>query len=95
MEENKIFLSAAPFASTVHRRHRCQRLPDLQKHKLNELRDARPPDEVEEEDAWIAFKQARAVSKTKLGRKKTGALGVFPQTLSLGHRVPEAPSVPV
>lgn len=34
-----------------------------QKHKLNELRDARPPDEVEEENAWVAFKEAHAVSK--------------------------------
>lgn len=36
-----------------------------QKHKLNELRDARPPDEVEEENAWIAFKEAQAVSQNE------------------------------
>ncbi|CAM9268832.1 unnamed protein product [Ectocarpus sp. 13 AM-2016] len=34
------------------------------KHKLNELRDARPADEVEEENAWIALKEARAVIKS-------------------------------
>ncbi|CAM9895609.1 unnamed protein product [Ectocarpus sp. 4 AP-2014] len=34
------------------------------KYKLNELRDARPADEVEEENAWIALKEARAVIKS-------------------------------
>ncbi|CAM9426212.1 unnamed protein product, partial [Pylaiella littoralis] len=45
-------------------RRGCTRSTLYIKHKLNELRDARPPDEVEEENAWISFKEARAVINT-------------------------------
>eukprot|EP00752_Nemacystus_decipiens_P002610 g2443.t1 len=44
------------------------------KHKLNELRDARPPDEVEEENAWIAFKEAQAAIKTDFTENTVGDL---------------------
>lgn len=49
-----------------------------QKHKLNELRDARPPDEVEEENTWIAFKEVQAVSQKsrKEGGERRGGGGV-------------------
>eukprot|EP00903_Cladosiphon_okamuranus_P019985 g18360.t1 len=44
------------------------------KHKLNELRDARPPDEVEEENAWVAFKEAQAVFKADFTESSVGDL---------------------
>lgn len=34
----------------------------LQTHKLQELRDARPAEEVEEERAWKALRESQAVS---------------------------------
>lgn len=74
-----------------HRRFLRLRSPSPQKHKLNELRDARPPDEVEEENAWIAFKEAQAVSQPQKqlerGRRQEGRRGVS-RALPSSHRSP-------
>lgn len=49
--------------------HHCLGL--LQLDKLEELRDARSVDEVEEENAWKELKRAQAVSKGALRLRST------------------------
>ncbi|CAM9217683.1 unnamed protein product [Hapterophycus canaliculatus] len=78
LEEKKIEVAAAHDRDLRQAAEEHQALhEDLQlrqKHKLNELRDARPADEVEEENAWIAFKEAQSVVKTDFTESTVGKL---------------------